>query len=102
MSDKNTFWQMVPRGKTRWISVGVIILALLVFLAWKAFRTTDGGDSFAFRQQEEKIRDMEDRVAKLQRELEESANKLASLQSGSDESTRSNRAPPAQSKQPET
>jgi hypothetical protein len=36
---------------------------------------------------------MEDRVAKLQRELEESASKLASLQSGTDESTRSSRAP---------
>lgn len=93
MSDKNTFWQMVPTGKTRWISVGVIVLALLGFLAWKAFWTRDGGDSFALRQQEEKIRDMEDRVAKLQREIEESANKLASLQSGTDESVRSSRAP---------
>ena len=42
-------------------------------------------DSLALHQQEEKIRDMEDRIARLQKELEESSKQIASLQPGSDE-----------------
>lgn len=83
---------MVPTGKKRWIFVGVIAFGLVVVLAWKVFWTPNDRDSFALREQEEKIRDMEDRVARLQKELEESSSKLASLQSRSDEPTRGRRS----------
>lgn len=73
------------------IGAGVTGLVLVIFLAWKAFTPADG-DSFALRDQEEKIRDMEDRVAKLQRELEESSKRIATLQAGSDEPSRTRRA----------
>ena len=46
----------------------------------------------ALQQQEEKIRDMEDRIARLQKELEESSRQIASLQAGSDETTRARRS----------
>ena len=82
----------VPMGKRNWIFVGVIAFALVVFLAWKAFWTPNDRDSFALRGQEEKIRDMEDRVARLQKELEESSKQIASLQGGSDEATRGRRS----------
>lgn len=83
---------MVPTGKKRWIFVGVIAFGLVVVLAWKVFWTPNGRDSLALREQEEKIRDMEDRVARLQKELEESSKKIASLQGGSDEPTRGRRS----------
>ena len=91
MNDKKTWWQMFPMGKQGSIFVGVIAFALVVFLAWKAFWTPNDRDSLA-QQQEEKIRDMEDRVARLQKELEESSKQIASLQAGSDESTRVRRS----------
>ena len=81
----------MPIGKKGSIFIGVIAFALIVFLAWKAFRTPNDRDSFALQQQEEKIRDMEDRVARLQKELEESSKQIASLQAGSDETTRTRR-----------
>jgi len=68
----------------------VIALALVVFLAWKVFWRPNDKDSLAL-QQEEKLRDMEDRVARLQKELEESLKQIASLQAGSDETTRTRR-----------
>jgi hypothetical protein len=77
-------------GKKASIFVGVIALALVVFLAWKAFWRPNDKDSLAL-QQEEKLRDMEDRVARLQKELEESSKQIASLQAGSDETTRTRR-----------
>jgi len=92
MNDNKTWWKVVPMGKKGWIFVGVIVFALVVFLAWKAFWTPDGRDSFAYREQEEKIRNMEDRVAKLQKELEDSSKRIASLQGGSDEPTRGRRS----------
>ena len=91
MNDKKTSWQVFPMGKKGSIFVGVIAFALVVFLAWKAFWTPNDRDSLAL-QQEEKIRDMEDRVARLQKELEESSKQIASLQAGSDETTRVRRS----------
>jgi chromosome segregation ATPase len=73
------------------IFVGVIALVLVVFLAW-AFWTPNDRDSFALREQEEKIKDMEDQVSRLQKELEESSKQLAALQGGSDETTRARRS----------
>lgn len=78
-------------GKRNWIFVGVFAFALVVFLAW-AFWTPNDRDSLAFREQEEKIKDMEDRVARLQKELEESRKQIASLRGGSDETTRARRS----------
>jgi type II secretory pathway component PulM len=95
MNDKKLWWQVLPLGKKASICVGVIAFALVAFVAWKAFWTPNDRDSLAF-QQEEKIRDMEDRVARLQKELEESSKQIASLQAGSDETTRARR--PAQRK----
>ena len=83
---------MVPMEKKGWIFVGAIACALVVVLAWKVFWTPNDRDSFALREQEEKIRDMEDRVARLQKELEESSKQLASIQGGSDEAARGRRS----------
>ena len=90
MNDKKTWWQVLPMGKRGSIFVGAIAFALVVFLAW-GFWTPDARDSLAL-QQEEKLRDMEDRVARLQQELEESSKQIASLQAGSDETTRARRS----------
>ena len=92
MNDKKTWWQVLPFRKRGSIFVGVIAFALVVFLAWKAFRTPNDRGSSALQQQEEKIRDMEDRIARLQKELEESSKQIASLQAGSDETTRTRRS----------
>ena len=92
MNDKKTWWQVLPMGKKGSIFVGVIAFALVGFLAWKAFWTPNDRGSLAFQQQEEKIRDMEDRIARLQKELEESSKQVASLQPGSDETTRARRS----------
>jgi septal ring factor EnvC (AmiA/AmiB activator) len=78
-------------GKKGSIFVGVIAFALVVFLAWKAFWTPNDRGSLAL-QQEEKIRDMEDRIARLQKELEGSSKQIASLQAGSDETPRARRS----------
>ena len=71
-------------GKRVSILIGVIAFALVVFLGWKAFWTPNDRDALA-RQQEEKIRDIEDRVTRLQKELEESSKQIASLQARLDE-----------------
>jgi cell shape-determining protein MreC len=79
-------------GKKGWIFVGVIAFAVVAILAWKVFRTPNDGYSLALQEKEEKIRDMEDRVASLQKELEESSKQIALLQAGSDQSTRARRS----------
>jgi TolA-binding protein len=91
MTDKKTWWQVLPLEKKGLIFVGVFAFALVVFLTW-AFWTPNDRRSLALQQQEEKIRDMEDRIAKLQKELEESSKQIASLQAGSDENTRVRRS----------
>ncbi len=82
--ETKTWSQMIPARKAALIFAGIVGFFLVVLLAWKVF-TPSERDSFALRDQDEKIRDMEDRVAKLQRELDESSKRIASLQSGSDE-----------------
>jgi hypothetical protein len=72
-----------PMGKRVSISIGVIAFTLVGFLAW-AFWTPNDTDSLAL-QQEEKLRDIEDRVTRLQNELEESSKQIASLQARLDE-----------------
>jgi TolA-binding protein len=89
MDNKKTWWQVLPLGKKRSIFVGVIAFALVVFLAWAFWTPNDRG---SLAQQEEKIRDMEDRIARLQKELEDSSKQIASLQAGSDEPTRARRS----------
>jgi chromosome segregation ATPase len=78
-------------GKKGWIFVGVIAFALVAFLAWAFWPQNDRG-SFAFREQEEKIRDLEDRIARLQKDLEESSKQIESLRTGSDEATMERRS----------
>ena len=77
----------VRMGKRNWIFVGVIAFALVVFLGW-AFGTLKDRDW----EREEKIKDLEDRVARLQQELEKSPKQVASLRAGSDENTRARRS----------
>src|SRR5215475_12139547 len=89
MNDKKTWRQVLPLGKKGAIFVGVIAFALIVFLAWAFWTPNDRG---SLAQQEEKIRDMEDRIARLQKELEDSSKQIASLQAGSDETTRARRS----------
>jgi Bacterial SH3 domain len=86
MNDQKNWWQVLSIRKEGSIFVGVIAFALVVFLAW-ALWTPNDRDSLAL-QQEEKLRDMEDRVARLQQELEESSKQIESLQAGSNETTR--------------
>ena len=90
MNDKKTFWQVLPLGKKTSIFISVIAFLLVVFLAW-AFWTPNDRGSLALQQQEEKIREMEDRIARLQKELEESSRQIAS-RAGSDEDTRVRRS----------
>jgi biopolymer transport protein ExbB/TolQ len=91
MNDKKTWWQVLPLEKKGSIFAGVIAFIVVVFLAW-AFWTPNDRRSLALQQQEEKIRDMEERIARLQKELEESSKPIASLQAGSDENTRARRS----------
>jgi len=92
MTDNKTWWQVLPMGKKGSMFVGMISIDMIVFLAWKAFSTPNNRDSLALQKQEEKIRDMEDRIARLQKELEESSKQITSLQPGSDETTRARRS----------
>jgi Bacterial SH3 domain len=92
MNAKSLASKCLPMGKKESIFVGVIAFALVVFLAWNAFWTPNDRGSLALQRQEEKIRDMEDRIARLQKELEESSKQIASLQAGSDETTRARRS----------
>jgi hypothetical protein len=91
MNDKKTWWQGLPLEKAGSIFVGVFAFIVVVFLAW-AFWTPNDRGSLALQQQEEKIRDMEDQIARLQKELEDSSKQIASLHAGSDETTRARRS----------
>jgi biopolymer transport protein ExbB/TolQ len=91
MNDKKTWRQLLLMGKPGPIFVGVIAFILVTFLAWALWTPNDRG-SLALQQQEEKIRDMEDRIARLQKELEESSKQIASLQAGSDETSTARRS----------
>ena len=77
--------------KKSWFFVGVIAFTLVAVLAWKTFSTSNDRESLSRQDQEEKIRDLEDRVARLQRELEESSKQIESLQAGSHENRRTHR-----------
>ena len=90
MNDKKLWWQVLPMGKKGSIFFGVTAFALVVLLAW-AFWTPNDRDSLAL-QQEEKLRDMEDQIARLKKELEESSKQIESLQAGSDETTKTRRS----------
>ena len=88
MDNIKNWKQVLPTGNKAWIGLGVVAFALLGLLAWQVFRTPTDRNSFALQEQEDKIREMEDRVAKLQRELEESLKQIASLQDRSDQPPR--------------
>jgi peptidoglycan hydrolase CwlO-like protein len=75
-----------------WILVGITVFGLVTFFTWKAFWAPNGRESLVLQEKEEKIRDMEDRVAKLQKELEESAKQIEALQAGSDQTTQAHRS----------
>lgn len=61
-----------------WIFVGVIAFALVIFLA-RVFWTPSDRDSLALQQQEEKIKDMEYRLARLDIELDPGSKQIAPL-----------------------
>src|SRR5215813_11990277 len=88
MNDTKTWWQVLPLGKKTSIFVGVIAFTLVVLLAWAFWTSNDRG---SLAQQEEKIREMEDRIARLQKELEESSRQIAT-RAGSDEDIRARRS----------
>lgn len=91
MDDKKTWSQVLGMGKKGAIFVGVIVFVLIVFLAWMAW-TPNATDSLVLQQQEEKIRDMEDRLARLEKHLEEGSKRIEPSQAGSDEISRTRRA----------
>jgi hypothetical protein len=88
MNDQKNWWEVVPGGKKSLISAGVIVFVLVAFLIGKAFWGSNERSSFALQEQEDKIREMEDRVARLQQELEESSKQIARLQDRPDEAPR--------------
>lgn len=72
---------MLAIGKKEAIFVGGISVAV-VFLAWMALWMLKATDTLALQQQEEKIRDMEDRLARLEKQLEASPKQIAPSRSG--------------------
>ena len=92
MNNKKTWWQILRSAKNTSIWVGVTAFALVAFLAWKAFWTPDHRGSLTLQQHEQRITDMEDRIARLQKELEEGSKQIGSLQTGSDETARARRS----------
>jgi len=97
MDDKNTWWQKIAdalthMGKKAWIAVGVIAFSLVGITIWNALRASNHGSWPARLDQEEKIKDMEDRVGRLQKELDDASKQIASLQRPSEETTRGRRS----------
>ena len=82
---------MFKSPKSGLVIAGVIGFVLVALLAWKALTPAER-EPFALRDQEEKIRDLEDRVAKLQKELDESSKRITPSQGGSAEPPRARRS----------
>lgn len=82
---------MLAIGKKEAIFVGGISVAV-VFLAWMALWMLKATDTLALQQQEEKIRDMEDRLARLEKQLEASPKQIAPSEAEPDEAARPDRA----------
>lgn len=82
---------MLAIGKKEAIFVGGIAVAV-VFLAWMALWMLKATDTLALQQQEEKIRDMEDRLARLEKQLEASPKQIAPSEAEPDEAARPDRA----------
>ena len=81
---------MLAIGKKEAIFVGGISVAV-VFLAWMALWMLKATDTLALQQQEEKIRDMEDRLARLEKQLEGSPKQIAPSEAEPDEAARHER-----------
>ena len=67
---------MLGMGKKETIFVGGIAVAV-VFLAWIALWMLKATDTLALQQQDEKIRDLDDRLARVEKQLEGSPKQIA-------------------------
>jgi uncharacterized protein YgiM (DUF1202 family) len=97
MEDKNAWWKKftdagVNMGKKPLIVVSMIAIGLISFAAWSALRASHHGSWPAPSGQEEKINDLEDRVARLQKELDDASKQIATLQRGAEEPARVRRS----------
>jgi type II secretory pathway component PulM len=79
MKDRKAVSQLLAIGKQTFILLGIVALVVLVLFAW-IFWTPNTSDSFALQRQEEKIRDLEDRLARLEQQSEESSKRITPSQ----------------------